>query len=155
MCKEGASLMDSLRVATNLRKCHEMRKTDGGLRSTWCYLVYFERKHLRTHYHSTHYISTGPPSFSSTSSIKQDMMLCISLFIILLIACLPTNINAKKGDFISQHDMRMEDFKIRRSEFCKKENYYSLKFTRLGHVIRVPDNIDTVSDNSRYNLYHT
>jgi hypothetical protein len=59
-----------------------------------------------------------------------------SVLLILLGLVLLTN---AKNTILPPHDMRMEDFKIRRSEWNKEDLEYVLKFARSGDVIRVED----------------
>ena len=52
---------------------------------------------------------------------------------------------------LSPHDMRMEDFEIRRKEWNKKETKYSLKFSSNGEVINTSGNLQRYL--KRYQIY--
>lgn len=63
-------------------------------------------------------------------------MTFIKFFMITLLSYLSPFLAANVVEIATPHDMRMEDFIIRRFELNKKESNYILRFSRSGEVVK-------------------
>ena len=79
-------------------------------------------------------------------------MFPMECFILILICYFSALILARVVESSAPHEMRMEEFRIRRFELNKKETNYFVKFSRSGDVVKLRESSESDISSGRYLL---